>query len=301
MAQRDWLDKDYYKILGVAEKATKEEIKKAYRKLAQQFHPDADSGDETRFKEISEAHAILSNDKKRAEYDQMRALANSGGNRFYGFTPGGGGGVRINIGDLFGGNPDGGMFEDLFGFSANRRGSDLETQVSLTFDDAMNGSTVTLADGTKVRIPPGINNGARIKVAGKGEAGRGGPSGDLFVQVQVEPHPVFGQGRNGDLTVSVPVTFPEAALGANVIVPTLDGTVTVKVPPGTQHGKTLRVRGKGGPRASGGVGDLHVKIELEVPRKLSRKEKEALERFADVHRANPREHLDETAKSARAS
>lgn len=300
MASHDWVEKDYYKILGVSQDASKEDIKKAYRKLAQEYHPDANAGPEAeaRFKEISEAHSVLSKDEKRREYDEIRRLAASGGQRFYGTGPGGGN-VRVDIGDLFGEGQGGMIFEDLFGFAPRqRRGGDVETQVTLSFDDAVRGSMVTLGDGTRVRIPAGVSDGSRIKVAGKGRPGSsGGPPGDLYVQVSVEPHPVFTLGKKGSLRVSIPVTYPEAALGAKVVVPTLGDPVTVKVPAGTKHGKTLRLRGKGTPRPGGGYGDLLVTIEVEVPQKLSRKEKEALEAFAAVHKSDPREHLRPYLKS----
>lgn len=300
MAQRDWIEKDFYKILGVSEDASKADIKKAYRKLAQRYHPDANIGDagaEARFKEISEAHSILTNDEKRREYDELRSFAASGGQRFYGFDPGGGrgaGNVRINIEDLFGDAEGGSPFEDLFGFRPRSRGGDAESAVSLSFADAISGTTVSLADGTKVRIPPGVNDGARIKVAGKGTPGRGGaPAGDLYVRVSVEPHPVFSLGKQGSLTLTLPLTFPEATLGTKVEVPTLGAPVTVKIPPGTQNGKVLRVKGKGAPKRAGGHGDLLVKIEVQVPQKLSRKEREALEAFAAAHKDSPRSHLDQ--------
>lgn len=298
MSQRDWAEKDYYAVLGVGKDAPKDEIKKAYRKLAQKFHPDANKGDagaEARFKEVSEAHSILSNDSKRAEYDQLRSLIQAGGHRTYGFRPGhGGDNVRVDVGDLgdlFGG---GGMFEDLFGFGNRpRKGADMETEVTLTFDDAVSGTTVTVPGGSKVRIPPAVADGARIKVAGRGEnAGRNGQSGDLYVRVNVQPHPVFSLGKDAALHVRLPVTFHEAALGAKVQVPTLDEPVTVKIPAGTPHGKSFRVKGKGAPRRTGGKGDLFVKVEIEVPQKLSRKEKEILERFADEHKDSPRQHFD---------
>jgi molecular chaperone DnaJ len=303
---RDWLEKDFYKVLGVSETATKSDIKKAYRKLAQQYHPDANKGDksaEERFKEISEAHAVLSNDERRKEYDEFRRLAHSGGGfGFGGPGAGGPGGVRINIEDLFGGRggEDAGVFEDLlggFGFRGRSRGHDAETEVSLDFEDAVYGTMLTLASGTKVRVPAGVRDGARIKVRGQGQPGpRGGEPGDLYVKVRVQPHPVFQQGSNGDLIVSVPLTYPEAALGANVEVPTLDGTVTVKVPAGTENGKTLRVKGRGAPRSKGGSGDLLAKVSVEVPKKLSRKEREALEKFAEMHDASPRRGLYERAR-----
>ncbi|MDP9068744.1 MAG: DnaJ domain-containing protein [Actinomycetota bacterium] len=308
MAQRDWAEKDYYKVLGVTKNASKDEIKKAYRKLAQQYHPDANKGDasaESRFKEISEAHAILSNEEKRAEYDQIRQFMESGGRRFYN-APGGGGNVRVNIGDLFGDGAAGAdtIFDDLlggFGFRPRgpARGDDLETEITLSFEDAVNGATVAVPQGGKVKIPPGVGDGARIKVAGRGAGGpSGGPKGDLFVRVRVEPHPVFARGRNGDLIVNLPVTFTEAALGAKVEVPTLDGVVTVKVPPGTPNGKTLRVRGRGGPRSAGGKGDLLVKIQVQVPSRLNRREKELLEQFAEVHEESPRRHLEDQINQA---
>lgn len=298
MAQRDWAEKDYYKILGVTKTATKDEIKKAYRKLAQRYHPDANAGDketEARFKEISEAHAILSNDEKHREYDQMRAFLESGGERVFGFRPGGAGNVRVDIGDLFGDVGGGGLFDDLFGFRGPLHGQDLETQVNLSFDDAVYGTTINI-NGAKVRIPPGVRDGSRIRVAGKGgPPPQGGMPGDLYVVTSVVPHPFFDQGKNGDLIVRLPITIAEAALGTQVPVPTLDAPVTVKVPAGTAHGKTLRVRGKGAPRPRGGHGDLLVKVEVEIPKRLTKQERELLERFAEIHKSSPRAHLDSHA------
>jgi molecular chaperone DnaJ len=317
MSQRDWMDKDFYKILGVDKEASKDAIKRAYRKLAQKHHPDANKGDkgaEQRFKEISEAHSVLTNDDKRREYDQMRAFVDAGGQRFYGFDPrgpgGGQGNVRINVEDLqdlFGGGGDasgGSVFEDLFGFRSRgrqRQGRDIETEVTLDFEDAINGATVSLPDNsTKVRIPAGIGDGARIRVAGKGEpAPRDGVAGDLFVRVHVRPHDVFELGKNGDLIVNLPLTIAEAALGAKIQVPTLDAPVTVKVPAGTNSGKTLRVRGQGAAKQGGGTGDLLVKVDVEVPKKLSRREKQLLEEFQETHKDSPRKHLEAyLAKSA---
>jgi molecular chaperone DnaJ len=302
MAQREWLEKDYYKVLGVNKDASKDEIKRAYRKLAQKYHPDANKNDkdaERRFKEISEAHSILSNDEKRKEYDEIRSLAGSGAP--FGFRPGGApGGVRVDIGDLFGGAGGAGsvgdLFEEVFGFGQRRRpmrGQDLETEAYLSFEEALSGTTFELADQTKVRVPPGVQDGARIKVANKGGLPpTGGQPGDLFVRVHVAPHPFFKAAGNGDVRVTLPVTFPEAALGAKIEVATPDGAVTVKVPAGTRNGKTLRVKGKGGPRPSGGRGDLLVKVEVEVPQRLSKRERELLEEFAGLHKGSPRAHFE---------
>lgn len=307
MSQRNWFEKDFYKVLGVDKDASKEDIKRAYRKLAQKHHPDANKGDESaeaRFKEISEAHAILSNDEKRAEYDQLRKYAGAGGNPFFGFTPGGGRNVRVNVGDLgdlFGGGGGRSPFDDLFGFRSTgpQQGQHLETEVTLDFDEAVSGATLTLQGGARVRVPAGVGDGAKIRVAGKGDPSPdGGPPGDLFVRVRVKEHPVFRTLGNGDIAVDLPVTYSEATLGAKIDVPTLDGSVTVKIPPGTENGKTLRVKGRGAPRSKGGQGDLLVKIQVEIPKKLSRKEKEALEKFAEVHTASPREHLERYTRDA---
>lgn len=313
MSQREWVEKDFYKVLGVTKSASRDEIKRAYRKLAQKYHPDANKGDaaaEGRFKEISEAYAILSNDAKRAEYDQLRKLVEAGGSRFYGFTPGGSQSVRVNIGDLgdlFGEAGGGSVFDDLFsgfGFRGQERGADVESEVTLDFEEAISGATIKLENGTRVRIPPGVKDGTRIRAAGRGRPSPNGQSaGDLYVLVNVRSHPIFSSAGNGDIGLALPVTYSEAALGADIEVPTMDGAVKVKVPPGTNPGQTLRVRGHGGTRPKGGRGDLLVKIEIEVPQKLSRKEKEALRGFAEVHSASPRAHLDSYLKqsAARAS
>jgi molecular chaperone DnaJ len=364
---REWLEKDYYSVLGVPRNAPQPEIKKAYRKLAQRYHPDSAKGDkaaEERFKEISVAYDILGDEKKRQEYDRVRDMATSG----FGFGAGGGpGGPRFEdlgfgvggIGDLF----------DLFGRGASggsrssRRGNDLVTDVQIEFEDAMVGTTVPLQisghapcqtcggsgarPGTqvqtcpecsgrgsvtvdqgyfslarpcprcagrgqvvddpcptcggigsttatrtlRVKIPAGVENGARIRLAGRGEAGPpGGSPGDLYVNVGVKQHRFFGR-RGSDLTLALPVTYPEAALGAQVKVPTLNGAVTLKVPSGTKTGRTFRVRGKGAPRRGGGRGDLMVTVQVEVPTKLNRQEKQLLKQLQDASGDSPRSEL----------
>ncbi|MER7468783.1 molecular chaperone DnaJ [Streptomyces sp. NPDC097981] len=392
MSTKDFVEKDYYKVLGVPKDATEAEIKKAYRKLAREFHPDANKGDasaEERFKEISEANDILGDAKKRKEYDEARALFGNGGFRP---GPGGGGSFNFDLGDLFGGTQPGGAgggfggggLGDVFGGLFNRggagpgtrvqprRGQDIESEVTLSFTEAVDGATVPLRmssqapckacsgtgdkNGTprvcptcvgtgqvsrgsgggfsltdpcadckgrgliaetpcdvckgsgrakssrtmQVRIPAGVSDGQRIRLRGKGAPGeRGGPAGDLYVVVHVGDHPVFG--RKGDnLTVTVPVTIAEAALGADIKVPTLNGpSVTLKLPPGTPSGRTMRARGKGAVRKDGTRGDLLVTVEVAVPASLSDKAREALEMYRDATESeDPRAVLFESAKGA---
>jgi molecular chaperone DnaJ len=211
----------------------------------------------------------------------MRHMARQG---YAGGTPGAGWQTNVrfedipfDLGDVFGG---------MFGGRAARRGADVEAVARISFDDAMKGTTVETTDGTKVRIPAGIADGARIRARGHGGRGQGG-AGDLYVRIEVEPHPVFG--RNGaDLTVTVPVSYPDAVLGATIEAPTLDGRVRLKVPPGTASATTLRARGKGAPKPRGGRGDLLVTVQVDVPKKLSDEEKELIERLAAVQRGAAR-------------
>jgi molecular chaperone DnaJ len=369
------VEKDYYAALGVAKDATAADIKKAYRKLARELHPDTNPGGEARFKEVSEAYDVLSDTAKRQEYDEARSLFGSGPRRG-GYA--GGGAQSFDVGDLFaraGGAPGGfgDVLGGLFGGRAGgggsrapRRGADVEASVTLGFLDALRGVTVPLhltttgpcsvcggsgaAVGTapracdtcsgagvtsrsqggfafsepckacrgtgrvvdtpcggcrgegrattgktlNVRIPAGVADGQKVRLAGRGGAGdRGGPPGDLMVTVTVTPHPFFGR-RDDALTVTVPITFPEAALGAQVSVPTPDGPVTLKVPAGTTTGRTFRVRGRGipGKGPGGAAGDLLATVEVAVPQKLSREAKQALQAFADAAPDDPRAHLE---------
>jgi molecular chaperone DnaJ len=373
LSTKDYLEKDFYKTLGVSKGASADEIKKSYRKLARKYHPDANEGDpkaEARFKEISEAYTVLSDDKRRKEYDDARSLF-GGGMRMPGSGTGSGpGGYNIDFGDLFGnaggaggrlGDLLGGVFGNRGGTTTSRtrprRGADVETETTLSFADAINGTTVPLrltgegpcpvckgtgakagtvprvcptCEGTgqgsrnlgsfafsepcrtcrgrglvvddpcqtcsgsgramstrtiQARIPAGVEDGGRIKLAGKGARGEnGGPAGDLYVRVHVTPHPRGVFGRSGaNLTINVPVTFAEAALGAEIKVPSLGGMpVSLRIPAGTPSGRTFRVRGKGVPRKDGTAGDMLVTVAVQVPQELTDKARDALEQFRDA-------------------
>ncbi|GAA2441224.1 hypothetical protein GCM10010191_66740 [Actinomadura vinacea] len=375
MSTKDYLAKDYYKVLGVSKNASQDEIKKSYRKLARKYHPDANKGDtdaEDRFKEVSEAYDVLSDEKRRKEYDAVRAMPGGfrgqqgGGFGFdlgdlFGQTGGGGtggggtGGAGDRLGDLFGGlfgRGGGGTGTRTTGSRRARRGADVETDVTLSFGRSMNGVTVPLkltseagcpscrgtgakagtvprvcpscegtghetrnlgsfgfqepcrecrgrglvvddpcptcngsgrATGTRTiqaRIPAGVADGQKIRLKGKGAPGEnGGPAGDLYVNIKVRPHPVFGRDRD-NLTLTVPVTFPEAALGAEVRVPTFQGQpVTLRLPEGTPNGRTFRVRGRGATRRDGTKGDMLVTVDVQVPQKVDDQTREALERL----------------------
>jgi molecular chaperone DnaJ len=374
LSTKDFLEKDYYKALGVPKSASQDEIKKSYRKLARKYHPDANKGDssaEERFKEISEAYNVLSDEKRRKEYDDARSLFGGGAR-----MPGSGGGYGFDLGDIFSGSGGsaGGRLGDLLGGvfgggrttqSRPRRGADVETEVSLSFSDAIDGATVSLrlagegpckacmgtgakagtvprvcptCEGTGVasrnlgsfglsepcktcrgrglvvddpcpvcsgsgramstrtiqaRIPAGVADGERVRVPRRGAPGEhGGPAGDLYVRVHVARHPVFGRSGN-NLTISVPVTFPEAALGAEVKVPTHRGMpVNVRIPPGTPSGRTLRVPGRGVRRKDGTKGDLLVTVQVQVPKDINGEAREALESYRKVTGdQDPREEL----------
>ncbi|MFE1322467.1 molecular chaperone DnaJ [Kitasatospora phosalacinea] len=383
MSAKDYVEKDYYKVLGVPKDATAAEIKKTYRKLAREFHPDANKGDakaEERFKDISEAYDVLSDEKRRKEYDEARSLFAGGG-----FRPGGAGAAGgFDFGDLFnggGGTGGGGGIGDVFGGLFNRggrqtaqprRGADVETEVTLNFEEAVDGATVPLrmtsqaacracagtgaktgttprvcptcvgagtvsrgqgafalsepcrdckgrgmivddpctvchgsgrassARTMQVRIPAGVQDGQRIRLKGKGAQGeRGGQPGDLYVTVHVDAHPVFG--RKGDnLTVTVPVSFPEAALGGTIEVPTLNGpAVKLKLPPGSANGLTMRARGKGATRKDGTRGDLLVTVEVTVPKHVTGDALSALEQYREATASDdPRAALFKAAEGA---
>jgi molecular chaperone DnaJ len=388
LSTKDFLEKDYYKTLGVTKGASADEIKKSYRQLARKYHPDANKGDaksEERFKEISEAYNVLSDEKRRKEYDDARSLFGGGGVRMPGSggPAGAGGGYTFDLGDLFGNNnAGGGRLGDFLGGVFNtgqrgqqatrpRRGTDVETEASLSFGDAIDGTTLSLrlagegacktcrgtgakagtvprvcptCEGTgqgsrnlgsfafsepckecrgrglvvddpcpecsgsgramstrtiQARIPAGVADGQRIKLKGKGAPGeRGGPAGDLYVRVHVAPHPVFGRSGH-NLTVTVPVTFTEATLGADIKVPSHRGMpVNVRIPAGTPTGRTFRVRGKGVRRGDATIGDLLVTVDVQVPGDLNDKAREALENFRDATAGpDPREELIRKAKA----
>ncbi|HUU62214.1 MAG TPA: DnaJ C-terminal domain-containing protein [Acidimicrobiia bacterium] len=306
--RREWLEKDYYEILGVDRGASEKEITAAYRRLAKKHHPDNNPGDaaaEARFKEVSEANTVLSDTEQRSQYDQAREMFARG--TFVGDPSGGAQYVRIDdlgdLGDLFGGGLFGGL-GDLFGAGGRRaqsrsqRGGDVEAEVTLSFHEAVQGATRTLtvqgAEGRRrvtVKIPAGVNDGARIRLRGQGQPGRqGGTAGDLYVRVHAGSHPLFTRAGR-DLKMQVPISFTEATLGADIAVPTLEGKVTLRVPPGTSSGRTFRVKGKG-VAAAKGTGDLLVTVEVTVPGDLSPEARSLLEQLRRVETGhNPRAHL----------
>ena len=374
MSTKDYLEKDFYKTLGVPKSAKSADIKKAYRELARKYHPDANKGDasaEERFKEITEAYNVLSDEKQRKEYDDARSMFGGGFRVPTGNRPGTGN-APFDLGDIFGGeglgDVIGGIFRGGRGGTAQtraRRGADVETETTLPFGDSIDGATVSLrltgegpcpvchgtgakagtvpkvcpdCHGTgqqsrnlggfglsepcktcrgrglvvedpcpsctgsgramssrtiQARIPAGVADGQRIRIPGKGTSGEhGGKNGDLYVRVHVKPHPVFG--RSGDnLTVTVPVTISELALGAEIKVPTHRGpAVTVRVPAGTPNGRVFRVPGRGVRKKDGTIGALLVTVEVTVPQELNNKARSALE---DLRLAtagdDPREEL----------
>ena len=300
--------KDYYKILGVAPKATPEEIRSAFRKKARETHPDV-AKDKVRgaeqFKEVNEAYEVLSDPAKRAKYDQMGQEVPGGGFAWQG-RPGeagmpdmeevhfGGTGYSDFFEHLFGGLGGGG-FHGPAGRRMARRGSDVEGDLMVTLEEALRGSTreVTLQRGGgktetyRVKIPAGVREGQRIRLAGKGESGRsGGESGDLYLRVKLARHPDL-RVEGSDLYADLEVAPWQAVLGASVPIPTLDGVVTLKVPPGSTAGQKLRLRGQGLPREDGGRGDLYAVLEIQVPDQIGPEERKLWEKLAAESRWQP--------------
>ena len=323
MASQDWFDKDFYKVLGVSKDVSEAELKKVYRKLAREYHPDSNQGNakaEAKFKEISEAYSVLSDKEQRAEYDQIRAMGSgarfsaggpSGGfdDAFSGFGRGGqqfnfqqGGGFEDILGGMFGGGGRFGQSSGGFrGFGGPQKGQDIVSSVTIDFFEAFHGETMNLqtSEGrtVKVKIPAGVADAQKIRLRGKGyPSPDGGEAGDIVLTVKVKKHPVFD--RDGlNIKVNVPVTFVEAALGATIEVPTPDGeTVKLKVAPGTPSGRSLRVKGRGIKTAKG-TGDLLAVVQIAVPSHLDDKAREALEQFSAVAPTeNPRADLIHDAK-----
>jgi len=286
MAAKDLYEKDFYKTLGASKNDDQAAIKSKYRALVKDLHPDTQHGDaakEEKFKAVSEAYEILSDAKKRAEYDEARSLFERGGFR----APTGGQGGDFS--DMFsGGNPQD-IFANLFGGGRRgpRKGQDLQTEATISFRESVFGTTLDLrlstdrgqAQNISARVPTGVNDGAKIRVKGKGAAGEAGP-GDLFILLHVKPHPIFSR-KGENLTITLPVTFVEAAIGADIKVPTITGDdVTVRIAPGTTNGRTLRVKGRGITKGST-TGDLLVTVEVQVPQRVDGKALEALKKFAE--------------------
>ncbi|MCK4777866.1 MAG: molecular chaperone DnaJ [Actinomycetia bacterium] len=354
--------KDYYKTLGVSDEAARDEIKKAYRKLAKKHHPDINPSEEAeeKMKEINEAYEVLGNEKKKQEYDQLRKFSKAGFQGFgFDFSNGGGVGQSFtDIFDLFTGS-------DRSGRKRPRRGSDLTAVLKISFDDSLKGvvtkipvnrevvcekckgtgakpgtfpencmqcqgrGVVAISQGVfslsrtcpqcggegkinknpckdcrgrgrkiettrvSVKIPAGIDDGARIRVVGMGESGtNAGPSGDLYIIVSVLPHPYF-QKEGPNIYLDIPITYTEAALGGRIKVPTVNGKVTLKIPQGTQNAQIFRLKGKGAHKIRGiGKGDMLVKVHIIVPKKLSKKEKEILRKLSELSKESPRKDWD---------
>ena len=291
MAAKDLYEKDFYKILGVSPTASQSEVKNAYRLQAKALHPDKTKGDaalEEKFKAVSEAYDILSDGKKRAEYDQARDMFERGGMR----APQGGQNFQGgDFSDIFGGGNPQDIFANLFGGGGRRgprKGQDLQTEATITFKEAAFGTTLELrlsADGgpsqnISARVPAGVNDGAKIRVKGKGSKGEAGP-GDLFILLHVKPHAVFSR-KGENIALTVPVTFTEATLGGDIKVPTLAGDeVTLRIAPGTSNGRVLRVKGRGITKGTT-VGDLLVTIEVQVPQRVEGEALEALKKYAEA-------------------
>lgn len=289
---------DFYQVLGVSRNSSDAELKKAYRKLSRENHPDSKPNDKAaaeKFKQVQEAYTVLSDSEKRQKYDRFGHSAFQGGRG--GGSPFGGG--QVDLSDLFGGGGGGGFdFGDLFGGGGGRRatrarkGQDVETSIDVPFNTAAQGGSYSLTVNTAgkpeqitARIPAGVDSGSVIRLSGQGHPGMGGgPNGDLMVKIRVAPHPYFR--RDGaNLLVDVPISLTEAALGAKVDVPTLsEGLITVTVPAGSASGTRLRLRGKGIiNRKTNEPGDLYAIIQIVVPKELDDRSRELLEEFAELH------------------
>lgn len=320
--------KDYYKILGVSKSATKEEIKKAYRNLARKYHPDLNQGSadaEEKFKEVQEAHEVLSDPEKRKTYDMFgSAEFRPGGRTTWRRADGGPGpqggsyeysydardfpGFEDIFKDIFGfggggrqGRSRGESFKDIFNYATQRspRGRDIEYQIEIDFETAIRGGVRDISinrqrqgsvttEKLSVKIPPGVDDGSKIRVQGKGEAGGSGTKGDLYLKVKVRPHPIFKR-KNDDIYLEVPITFYEAALGKTIEVPTVDGAASVTVPAGVKGGTKLRLKGKGAPNLkSGKRGDQYVDLRIVMPETIGEQEKKLIEEMASSNPYNPR-------------
>lgn len=322
MSGEDWLQKDFYKVLGVSKDADEATIKKAYRKLARTWHPDQNKGNpeaEERFKEIGEAYTVLSNPEQRQQYDAIRAMGAGG---FRGGA-GGSGASGVNFEDIFGafGGGNGGNvrfsasgggagfnLDDILGAfggfggahgspyqQAPQKGEDLHASTRITLKQSLSGVNIKLAVSGKpmtVKVPKGIKDGQSVRLRGKGKASiNGGSAGDLIVTIHVEEDPVYSREGN-DLRMTLPVTFAEATLGANVELPLIDGsTVTVKVPAGSDSGRTLRLKGRG-VATKKGTGDLLATISVVVPKDLTPEQLDSIKSLADsLDQSDPRAEL----------
>ena len=312
--------RDYYETLGVPKTATEDEIRTAFRKLARKHHPDVakdKKAAEEKFKEINEAYEVLSDPEKRKKYDQLGADWNRPGGfqpppgwQWEGQQPGGGfyqwsgddGGVQFEFGgtgfsDFFEAFFGGGRGRSAFGGFGGRqataeRGVDVEADIMVTLEEAFHGSTRTVSlrragsnkgENYQVKIPRGVHEGQRIRLAGQGEAGMGGgKSGDLFLRVRLAKHPDFSV-EGSDLIHEVKIEPWRAVLGSELLVPTLEGNVRLKIPPGTQGGQRFRLRGRGLPSTSGTRGNLYVDVQINVPKKLTEREKEIWRELAKLH------------------